>query len=98
MRTANGTSPAGIINLEFLKRIYKEGSTYTTKGNFKEALLSFQKCIQHAVLSVALTQEEEKEIKRLISNCVEYILAMKIEIKRRDKALTTTEVQNLELA
>lgn len=98
LRTTDGGKPAGIINLDFLKKMFKEGSTNTTKGNFKQALISFQKCIQHAVLSVALTLNEEKEIKKLVNNCVEYILAMKIELKRRDKILTTTEIQNLELA
>jgi coatomer protein complex subunit alpha (xenin) len=98
LRTADGANPYGIIDHEFLKRIYKEGFNETTKGNFKQALLSFQKCIQYATLAVATTTDEEKEIKKLISGCVEYTLAMKIELKRRDKNLTTTEDQNLELA
>jgi coatomer subunit alpha len=84
LRTTDGSKPFGIISLDFLKKIYKEGFNETTKGNFKNALLSFQKCIQHAAVSVASNIEEEKQIKKTVSDCVEYILAMKIELKRRD--------------
>jgi len=98
LRSQDGSVPVSIINHEFLKKIYKEGFTETTKGNFKDALVSFQKCIQYAALSTAASGDEEKEIRKLISSCVEYILAMKVELKRRDKNLTSSEIDNLELA
>lgn len=93
LRSQDGRNPAFLITLSYLKKLYKEGFNDTTKGNFKGALLAFQKCIQHAALSVAENTEEEKEIKKLINNCVEYILAMKLELKRRDKNSTKTEVK-----
>ena len=48
LRSQDGKTPASIINHEFLKKLYKEGFNETTKGNFKGALLAFQKCIQYA--------------------------------------------------
>jgi hypothetical protein len=98
LRTSDGSNPFGIISLEFLKKVYKEGFNETTKGNFKSALLSFQKCIQHAAVSAATSDDEDKQIKRIVNDCVEYILAMKIELKRRDKNLTSDGLDNLELA
>jgi len=93
-----GPNTISLVNLEFLKSIYKEGFSQTTSGNFSDALTSFQKCIQHAAISAAANLDEETEIKKLISSCVEYIIAMKTELRRRDKAVTTTEQENLALA
>ena len=87
-----------IITYETLQKIYKEGLTNFAKGVFKDSLLSFQKCIQYAPLCLAATSEEEEEIKKLISNCVEYIISCKIELKRREAASSNNSKENLELA
>lgn len=86
-----------VITIEDLKKIYKEGFAATTKGSFKEALEFFQKCIQSIPICLASTTDEEAEIKKLISNCVEYIIAMKIELKRKAEE-SKSEKDNLELA
>jgi coatomer subunit alpha len=98
LRSQDGSVPVSIINHEFLKKLYKIGFTETTQGNFKDSLIAFQKWVQYAALSTASNSDEEKEIRKLISSWVEYILAMRIELKRRDKALTKTEEENWELA
>ena len=98
IKDKSGQNSVSPINLEYLKQVFKEGFTETTSGNFGPALTAYQKCIQHAAVSLAMNSDEEDEIKRLINNCVEYIIAMRIELKRRDKAVTTTEQDNLLLA
>lgn len=98
IKDKSGQNSVSLINLEYLKQVFKEGFTETTSGNFGPALTAYQKCIQHAAVSLAMNSDEEDEIKRLINNCVEYIIAMRIELKRRDKAVTTTEQDNLLLA
>ena len=98
IKDKNGENTVSLINLEYLKQVFKEGFSETTSGNFASALTSFQKCIQYASVSFAANSDEEEEIKKLISNCVEYIIAMRIELKRRDKNVTKTEEENLLLA
>jgi Coatomer (COPI) alpha subunit C-terminus len=98
IKDKSGENTVSLVNLEYLKQVFKEGFTETTSGNFGPALSAYQKCIQHAAVSLALNADEEEEIKRLVNNCVEYIIAMRIELKRRDKAVTTTEQDNLLLA
>ena len=87
-----------IITYETLQKICKEGLANFAKGVFKDSLLSFQKCIQYAPLCLAATSEEEEETKKLISNCVEYIISCKIELKRREAASSNNTKENLELA
>lgn len=98
LKAQDNKDPICIVTQEYLKNMFKEGFNETTKGNFKDALVAFQKCVQFASVSFASTIEEENEIKKLISSSIEYIIAMRIELKRRNKNVTTTEPQNLELA
>ena len=87
-----------IINLESLKKLYKEGFAHFTKGAFKDSMVSFQKCIQHVPLCLAATKDEEDEVKKLVSNCVEYIISCKIELRRKEAANANNTKENLELA
>ena len=56
---------------------------YTTEGNFAEALKQFRKCIQTIPLTVAATEDQEKEVKNLVKSCAEYITAMRCQIERQ---------------
>ena len=68
LRGTDGNYNTGVITIDHLKKLYKEGLNETTKGNFQNALNAFQKCLHYSVLSLASTKEEELEIKKLISS------------------------------
>jgi len=55
----------------------------TTDGNFVDALKEFRKCLQMIPLISAVNEEQEKEIRKLIKSCAEYITAMRCQVERQ---------------
>ena len=87
-----------IITLDSLRKLFKDGMTHFKNGAFKEALASMKECITKIPISFALESEQEGEIKKLIASCTEYIIALRIELKRKEIQATAPMKDSLELA
>ena len=86
--------PVVPIKLALITAVHKKGMGLTTDGNFPDAMKQFQKCIQMITLAVAANSEQEKEMKRLIKSCAEYITAMRCQVERQKQAATVKNVFN----
>ncbi|KAF8025391.1 hypothetical protein BT93_F2284 [Corymbia citriodora subsp. variegata] len=76
--------PALVFNFSQLEEKLKAGYRATTAGKFTEALRLFL-CILHTIpLIVVESRREVDEVKELIIIVKEYVLGMKMELKRRE--------------
>ncbi len=80
--------PVAPLKLGLLSSVHKKGMNFTTEGNFVEALKHFRRCIQMIPLSAAANEEQEKEIRKIIKSCAEYIIAMRCQIERQKQPPT----------
>lgn len=77
--------PALMTNLPALERELKESAyKLTTAGKFTESKTSFLAIMQALCLIVVETREEVEEIHELLSICREYLIALSIEIARKE--------------
>ncbi|KAH7294458.1 hypothetical protein KP509_27G001800 [Ceratopteris richardii] len=77
-------SPALIYQLSSLEDKLKVAYKATTEGRFMEALRLFLSLLQTIPLLVVDSRKEVDEVKELVSICKEYVLALKIELKRKE--------------
>ncbi|KAI6677658.1 hypothetical protein NL676_038454 [Syzygium grande] len=88
--------PALVFNFSQLEEKLKAGYRATTAGKFTEALRLFL-CILHTIpLIVVESRREVDEVKELITIVKEYVLAMQMELKRRE--IKDNPVRQQELA
>ncbi|VFQ69399.1 unnamed protein product [Cuscuta campestris] len=77
--------PALILTFSQLEERLKNGYKLTTQGKFSDALRTFQGGILHAIpLIVVESRREVDEVKELITIVKEYVLALKMEMKRKE--------------
>jgi coatomer protein complex subunit alpha (xenin) len=88
--------PALIYTLPLLEEKLKLGYKVTTEGKFTEALKIFLGILHMIPLVVVDNRKEVDEVKELVGICKEYVLAIRIELKR--KATTDDIVRQQELA
>ncbi|KAJ7564293.1 hypothetical protein O6H91_02G011500 [Diphasiastrum complanatum] len=79
-----GGSPALIVKLSSLEERLKLAYKTTTEGKFTEALRLFLGILQTIPLVVVDSRKEVDEVKELLSIAKEYVLALKIELKRKE--------------
>ncbi|KAJ7296704.1 hypothetical protein O6H91_Y105600 [Diphasiastrum complanatum] len=77
-------SPALIFKLSSLEEKLKLAYKTTTEGKFTEALRLFLSILQTIPVIVVDSRKEVDEIKELLSIAKEYVLALKIELKRKE--------------
>eukprot|EP00249_Psilotum_nudum_P025087 c29370_g1_i2 orf=331-3948(+) len=77
-------SPALIYTLLSLEEKLKVAYRLTTEGKFTEALRLFLSVLQTIPLVVVDTRKEVDEVKELIGITKEYVLALRIELKRKE--------------
>eukprot|EP00762_Andalucia_godoyi_P008493 ANDGO_05748.mRNA.1 Coatomer subunit alpha-1 len=81
-----------------LQEIFKNACASTTAGKFSDARAQFKACIAQLLLTVVHNKEQVAGIRELLEACREYILAMTLEISRRDPATATDKKRVAELA
>ncbi|KAK6932876.1 Coatomer, alpha subunit, C-terminal [Dillenia turbinata] len=88
--------PALVFNFSELEERLKAGYKCTTAGKFTEALCLFLGILHIIPLIVVETRREVDEVKELIIIVKEYVLGLKMELKRRE--LKDDQVRQQELA
>jgi len=89
-------SIAGALSVEELASKLRDAYGLFTRGLFREALSAFRRLLRLVLCS---GDEEEEEKAELKSICREYVLALEMELKRRDLASAKQEpTRQLELA
>eukprot|EP00250_Pteridium_aquilinum_P020114 c24708_g1_i4 orf=186-3830(-) len=76
--------PALLYKLSLAEEKLKQAYRVTTEGKFTEALKLFLGILHMIPLLVVDTRKEVDEVKELVSICKEYVLAISIELKRKD--------------
>ncbi|XP_051149994.1 coatomer subunit alpha-1-like [Andrographis paniculata] len=76
--------PALVYNFSQLEEKLKAGYKTTTAGKFSEALRNFLLILHTIPLIVVETRREVDEVKELIIIVKEYVLGLKMELKRRE--------------
>jgi coatomer protein complex subunit alpha (xenin) len=75
----------------------KEAAKLFTQGKFSESLSAYQSLLQSLVLSVATSPEEERSLQDLVVTCQQYVLAVRLEVLRKDLTSEADIARNLEL-
>lgn len=76
--------PAVAFDFEDLKAgELAEASRYFGRGKFAEALTAWRSILQKLLMVVASTEEQEEEIKELVTTAREYIIGLTLETERR---------------
>ncbi|XP_010271512.1 PREDICTED: coatomer subunit alpha-1-like [Nelumbo nucifera] len=88
--------PALVFNFSQLEEKLKAGYKATTSGKFTEALRLFLNILHTIPLIVVESRREVDEVKELIIIAKEYVLGLKMELKRRE--LKDNPVRQQELA
>ncbi|XP_010263850.1 PREDICTED: coatomer subunit alpha-1 [Nelumbo nucifera] len=88
--------PALVFNFSQLEEKLKAGYKATTAGKFTEALRLFLSILHTIPLIVVESRREVDEVKELIIIAKEYVLGLKMELKRRE--LKDNPVRQQELA
>lgn len=88
--------PALVFNFSQLDEKVKAGYKATTTGKFSDALRHFMSILHTIPLIVVETRREVDEVKELIIIVKEYVLGLKMELKRRE--LKDNPVRQQELA
>ncbi|XP_051149991.1 coatomer subunit alpha-1-like [Andrographis paniculata] len=76
--------PALVYNFSQLEEKLKAGYKATTAGKFSDALRHFMSILHTVPLVVVETRREVDEVKELIIVAKEYVLGLKMELKRRE--------------
>ncbi|KAH7297052.1 hypothetical protein KP509_26G051100 [Ceratopteris richardii] len=87
--------PALLYKLSFLEEKLKLAYKLTTEGKFTEALKHFLGILHMIPLLVVDTRKEVDEAKELIGICKEYVLAIRIELKRKETKDDSVRQQEL---
>ncbi|KAH7280342.1 hypothetical protein KP509_37G062500 [Ceratopteris richardii] len=83
--SSNARSPPALIySLSLLEDKLKAAYKATTEGKFTEALRLFLSLLHTIPLVVVDNRKEVDEVKELVSICKEYVLALRIELKRKE--------------
>ncbi|KAI3777467.1 hypothetical protein L1987_47267 [Smallanthus sonchifolius] len=90
------TPPALVFNFSQLEDKLKAGYKATTAGKFTEALRIFMSILHTIPLIVVESRREVDEVKELVIIVKEYVLGLKMELKRRE--FKDNPVRQLELA
>ncbi|KAL1533325.1 Coatomer [Salvia divinorum] len=88
--------PALVFNFSQLDEKVRAGYKATTAGKFSDALRYFMSILHTVPLIVVETRREVDEVKELIIIVKEYVLGLKMELKRRE--LRDNPVRQQELA
>ncbi|WCJ40918.1 Coatomer alpha subunit [Euphorbia peplus] len=88
--------PALVFNFSQLEEKLKAGYRATTAGKFTEALRLFISILHTIPLIVVESRREVDEVKELINIVKEYVLGLKMELKRRE--LKDDPIRQQELA
>lgn len=76
--------PALIFTFSQLEKTLKDSYKFTSSGKLSDALKGFLSILHTIPLIVVESRREVDEVKELISIVKEYVLALKIELKRRE--------------
>ncbi|KAI3761230.1 hypothetical protein L1987_51642 [Smallanthus sonchifolius] len=90
------TPPALVFSFSQLEDKLKAGYKATTAGKFTEALRLFMSVLHTIPLIVVESRREVDEVKELVIIVKEYVLGLKMELKRRE--FKDNPVRQLELA
>ncbi|XP_010472129.2 PREDICTED: coatomer subunit alpha-2 [Camelina sativa] len=88
--------PALVFNFSQLQEKFNTGYRFTTAGKLTEALGVFLSILQTIPLVVVESREDVDCVNELIYNVKEYVLGLRMEIKRRE--MTDDPVRQQELA
>ncbi|KAJ7946016.1 Coatomer, alpha subunit [Quillaja saponaria] len=88
--------PALVFSFSQLEKQLKDGYRATTSGKFTEALRLFTNILHTIPLIVVESRREVDEVKELIIIVKEYVLGLKMELKRRE--MKDNPVRQQELA
>ena len=87
------------VTIQKLNERIGTGITHFTKGEFKDALVTFRACIQSTTMMAVLTSQEVQQVKQLTKQAVEYVTACRLELKRRELQQSGGDItRQLELA
>jgi coatomer protein complex subunit alpha (xenin) len=75
----------------------KDAAKLMTQGKFSDALAAYQTLLQSLVMAVATTPEEERSLQELVITCQQYVLAVQLEVLRKDLTSDADISRNLEL-
>jgi coatomer protein complex subunit alpha (xenin) len=90
--------PALIYKLSSLEETLKVAYKTTTEGKFTEALRLFINILHTIPVVVVDSRREVDEVKELLGIAKDYVLALRIELKRKDPSLKDEPVRQAELA
>ncbi|CAH9067833.1 unnamed protein product [Cuscuta epithymum] len=88
--------PALVCNFSQLEEKLKGGYRLTTQGKFSEALRNFVNILHTIPLVVVESRREVDEVKEVIAIVKEYVLALQMELKRKE--MKDNPVRQQELA
>jgi len=89
-KTLGKLIPQNGVTMLRLKNMLNDGYNCVSNFEMQEAMKIFRDVLKYVIFFVATNEEEEKEIKNIISICTEYIYLTKIslladEMKEKDK-------------
>jgi coatomer protein complex subunit alpha (xenin) len=97
--SSDPASPFVLFNLKFMESKLAEVLSQTGVGNSAEALESARYCLHALTLSVAETESEEEDLRKVLKTSREYGIAMLMETTRRHLSQDINQKQReLELA
>ena len=95
-RSAAPALPLAVYRLQHALQIAKMGMKCFQAGRFEDALNAFRSLLVIVPVVVADSKEEEAELRQLVDMAREYLLAVRIELLRRD--IPAGDARSLELA
>jgi len=90
--------PLLVTDLQSLIEKLKLGYKATTEGKFSEAHNHFLSILHAIPLLVVETKPDVNEVKELLGFCREYIVGIRMELKRRELQNNTAEDTNVKQA
>ncbi|KAI8921109.1 coatomer WD associated region-domain-containing protein [Powellomyces hirtus] len=84
-RQVDRSLPHAAFKFSGLLAKLQEAYAATTAGRFSDALNHFKAIIHQIVLTVVARDDEAAEVQQLVDSCREYIIALRMELNKRDQ-------------
>ena len=84
LRSASPSLPLAVYRLQHVFQAAKAGMRFFQAGHFEDTLAAFKSMLEIVPLVVVDSQEEETDLRQIVEMAKEYILAVQIELARRE--------------
>ena len=84
LRSTSPSLPLAVYRLQHVFQAAKAGMRFFQAGHFEDTLAAFKSMLEIVPLVVVDSKEEETDLRQIVEMAKEYILAVKIELARRE--------------